>query len=423
MQVNPLLLIIDDEQAILKTLKDALHDESFRVETLADGKKAISTIGKLIPDLVVLDIFMPDCNGLELLKQIVQEFPHQKVIMISGFGTIPLAIEAVKEGALDFIEKPFNLDDILAKLEFLKQPLPQQNPTPHISAHKACGIIGKSHHFTEIMRQVSLVAPLPIPVVLYGAHGVGKSTIAAFMHQASSVNAGPLITIDCSTIELEQFESLLNQHQTQPCTLYVKSINRLQPIAQQLLARSLEQPITARIIASSTEPLFPLLKEHQFNPTLFARLHTLPLEIPSLKKRPGDIPLLIDHYTQRFNQELGKSVILTTRAVRLLSNRAWNQNIRELQRCVQQIILMAPTADYVVGPNDLLSLFGERDIQIVEEQQFSSFTSLGDAVANFEKNFLLYLLKKNHYNVEQVAFQLNLSAPELRTKIGTYNIL
>lgn len=422
MQVDPLLLIIDDEQAILKTLKDALRDESFRVETLADGKKAIAAIGKLIPDLILLDIFMPDCNGLELLKQIVQEFPQQKVIMISGFGTIQLAIEAVKEGALDFIEKPFNLDDILAKLEFLKLP-PPQHPAPHPSIHEDCGIIGKSHHFAEIMRQVSLVAPLPIPVLLYGAHGVGKSTIAAFMHQASSLSTGSLITLDCSTIAIEEAESLLHQYQAHPCTLYIKSINHLPIVVQQLLARLLERPVAARIIASSTEPLFPLLKDHRFNPALFARLHTLPLEIPSLKKRPGDTPLLIDHYARRFNQELGKSVVLTTRTVRLLSNRTWHQNIRELQRYLHQIILMAPTADYVVGPNDLLSLFGERDIQVVEEQQFSSFMSLGDAVANFEKNFLLYLLKKNHYNVEQVAFQLNISAPELRTKISTYNIL
>src|SRR5579862_5254167 len=117
---NPFILVIDDEPAILETLKDSLEDENFRVETLSDGTKALDVIGKIVPDIVLLDIFMPNCNGIELLTKIKTEYPQQKVIMISGFGSISIALDAVKKGALDFIEKPLNFDDVLAKLLFLK---------------------------------------------------------------------------------------------------------------------------------------------------------------------------------------------------------------------------------------------------------------------------------------------------------------
>ena len=124
---QPLILIIDDEQAILKTLQDALTDEDYKVITLDEGQKALHTIGEIIPDLILLDIFMPNCNGLKLLSQIKKEFPDQKIIIISGFGNIPIAIEAIKNGAIDFIEKPLNLDEILHKISFLKEKLTPEN--------------------------------------------------------------------------------------------------------------------------------------------------------------------------------------------------------------------------------------------------------------------------------------------------------
>lgn len=415
MHTHPLILIIDDEQAILKTLKGALEDESFRIQTLSDGKKAIATIGKLIPDLVLLDIFMPDCNGLELLTHITQEFPQQKIIMISGFGTIAMAIEAVKKGALDFIEKPLNLDEVLAKLAFLKnEPVAPASVATTIS-YDSFGLVGKSVHFLELMRQAERVAPLHIPLIIYGAHGVGKSTLAHFIHQKNKI--GEFIVVDCATTN-NKLNELLNHSGT----VYLKNISLMPPREQTELAQLLQSQPTARVIASSVEPLFNLLNAGQFNATLFAQLHALPLEIPALKKRQGDIPLLIEHYLAVANNAHGKKIALNTRALRLLINRSWQTNISELKNCLIQLVVTAPTDHHVVTPTDLATILGEKEVQFVEEQQFTNFNSLGEATHAFEKNFLLYLLKKNHYNVEQVAFQLSLSAPELRNKITELKI-
>ena len=156
---KPLLLIIDDEESILKMLKESLEDENYRVKTLIDGNKALDTIGKILPDLVLLDIFMPNCNGIKLLEKIKKEYPQQKIIMISGFGNISIAIEASKKGALDFIEKPLNLDEILMKISFLKEEKSEKNSEISVAENlESYGIIGQSYLFQELVQQIKQVS-------------------------------------------------------------------------------------------------------------------------------------------------------------------------------------------------------------------------------------------------------------------------
>jgi len=196
MNNSPLLLIIDDEITILKTLKEALEDEKFRVETLSDGNKSLDLIGKLIPDLILLDIFMPNCNGLELLKKIKKEYPQQKIIIISGFGNIPMAIEATKNGALDFIEKPLNLDDILSKILFLKKEN-HQKPTNKTETKnlEIYGIVGQSYLFLELIQQAEQVANLSLPLLIYGQHGTGKTLLSKYIHQKSPLSKNDFLLL------------------------------------------------------------------------------------------------------------------------------------------------------------------------------------------------------------------------------------
>jgi len=284
----PLILIIDDEEAILQTLKDALTDESYRIETLSDGNKALDAIGKLIPDLILLDIFMPNCNGLELLVRIKKEFPDQAVITISGFGNIPMAIEAIQKGACDFIEKPLNLDEILNKISFLQKSDGAEKPDYQTDASllRDCNIIGESNLFLELIQQAERLAPHQFPITIYGEHGVGKTSLAAYIHKKSALAQNNFIVISSELSSdadyAEKLKQLFDTPQQQ--TLYIKHIEQLNTANQKVLLGFFEDNKRHRIIASSKVPLFNAVRSNTFNESLFHFFKHRTTRSPALKK-------------------------------------------------------------------------------------------------------------------------------------------
>ena len=418
---KPLILIVDDEGVILTTLKDALEDEGCIVYTILDGTKAIDVIGKLVPDLIFLDICMPSINGIDLLTKIKKEYPQQKVIMISGFGNIPLALEAINKGALDFIEKPLNLDDILSKIAFLKKDLHDEE---HVSKdsyehdYERYGIVGKSFLFQELMRHVQQVAKLSFPVLIYGEHGCGKSLIAQYIHSKSLLDSKKFVTIDCAAGQI--FDTSL----LEVGTFYFKNIQELPRDEQKKMVAWLEHSdfSKARVIASSNHPLFDLVKQGTFNEALFHALNVTPLEVPSLNKRRYDIPLLVQHFVDIENEKQQKQIVFSNSSIRLLRNHSWTGNIQELKQCVKKVIVLSPHDYFVATFNFLRKFLFEKEIQFIEEQQFTTFSTLRDATNAFEKTFLLYYLKKNNYDLIQVSDRLNLNLPQLRAKMLELNI-
>jgi two-component system, NtrC family, nitrogen regulation response regulator NtrX len=424
MNNHPLLLIIDDETTILQTLKEALEDEQYRVEILSNGYKTLDLIGKLIPDLVLLDIFMPNCNGLELLKKIKNEYPQQKVIMISGFGNIPIAIEAVKKGALDFIEKPLNLDEILSKINFLKKEN-SQNTSPKTIFQKNDTLIGQSYLFLELIQQIEHVSKLKLPLIIYGQHGTGKTLIAKYIHKKISHKKDIFFTLNCSSLEEEKIlQKIENVFQQENGTLLIKNINYLNLSAQKKLLFYLEKYNNTKIklIATSKIPLFNLVKQEKFNSSLFHKLNITPLEIPPLNKRRYDIPLLVDFYLKKLNKQYQKSIVLDNKSIRMLRNHDWHGNITELKTVIQKIICTLPEKFQVVTPQILTDYLGEKKAQILEEQSYLKFNSLKEATFTFERNFLIYLLKKNRYDIKQLSDQLSLTPFQLRDKMLKLNI-
>ncbi|MBU1007935.1 response regulator [Candidatus Dependentiae bacterium] len=414
---NPLILILDDEETILQTLKDALVDEAYQVETLRiasqqDGHQASFLIGELIPDLILLDIFMPNCNGLQLLTQIKKEYPDQKIMIISGFGTIPIAIEAVQKGAIDFIEKPLNLDEILSKIDFLKKS-PIQNTEPkqtNTSERQAYNIIGESNLFLELIQQSDRLAPHQFPILIYGEYGAGKSTLAHYIHKKSGLHESQFETIDCQTIpkKICDFDAK---------TIFLKNIDQLGPDEQVTMLKLLKNNNKTRIIASSTRSLFHLMQDCKFNTSLFALLNKAPLEIAPLRKRPYDIPLLVNHYLSLYNTKHKKRTVFTTQSIRALRNHTWPGNICELKQVIENIVIHATQDNAVITPDKLAPTIGETDRLFVEEQSLLRFNSLDQATEAFKRNFLRYLLRKNRYDIEQVSQRLNLTMPQLKNKL------
>ena len=423
---KPIILVVDDEPAILATLKSALADEGYLVETLEDGHKTIDTIGKLVPDLVLLDIFMPNCNGLELLTKIKAEYPQQAVMMISGFGNIPIAIEALKKGAIDFIEKPLSLDEILPKIALFEES--RKNGAIGAPSHSDLQaddeLVGKSFAFLELLRQAKIIAPLDLPVHITGQPGTGKTSIAKHLARHAGDNNTVLTILNCSTTAVEnQVQALTQAFADTARTVLVHHVENLSSQAQQTLLTLMKNYTgTKRVIATSCVSLFKRTREGTFNAGLLLSLSSIPLEVPPLRKRPYDIPLLVDHFLKRANRAMNKSVLFSTSCVRQLRNHPWPGNIAELVNTVTKVVSMTPGENDVVTPEALFSYWGERNTQPVEEQQYLSFASLDDATEQFQKNFLTYLLRKNHFDLEQVSGHLSMSTAQLRNKLLELNI-
>lgn len=428
MKYSPLVLIIDDEVAILQTLKEALVDEGFRVQTLSDGNKALSLIGELIPDVVLLDVFMPNCNGLELLGKIKNEYPAQNVMIISGFGNIPLAIDAIKKGALDFIEKPFNLDDIFAKLSFLKNNSKNSKVifTDNVKAADLAsfGIIGQSFLFLELMTQIKNVAHLKFPLLIYGEHGTGKTLISKFIHQTGGLKDKSFNVVDCSAQSFDDINKL-----DLFGTILIKNVDKLSLNDQKKFLKLLEsaefkQKNNAgelKLIVTSCIPLFGLVRSEKFDGSLFYKLNITPVEVPSINKRRYDIPLILDYYLNQFNQINNKKVTLDSECARYLRNRHWIENITELKNLIEKIVLVSSSASKI-SMQELNKFMSERDVQFIEEQSFLSFNSFDEAIKAFEKKYLLYVLSKSNFDLQQTSEKLNLSISYLSDKISELKI-
>lgn len=351
---KPIILVIDDELAILKTLKDSLEEESYNVHTINDPTKALDAIGKIIPDLVLLDIFMPNVNGLDLLIRIKKEYPHQNVIVISGFGTIAMAIDAVRLGATDFIEKPLNLDEILAKLAFLKNKISTQATKPTTTHYEDFGIIGQSYLFKELMQSVDQIALLPLPLLLYGEQGVGKTLVARYIHQQQYKNQANFVMYDGKSEET--FNNLQEKIlQNFLGTVYLKHIHCLSLQGQQNLLDIIRSATSKKIrfVATSYEQLFLRVINNTFSPALFNYFNVTPLEIPSINKRRYDIPLLIHHFMLEENKKQYKDFALNVASIRVMRNMHWVGNVAQLKECVEAMVTKVSSVDNVKVPEFL----------------------------------------------------------------------
>lgn len=410
---NPSLLIIDDEPAILKMLKASLCDEGFKVTTLENPTIALSLIGELIPDLILLDIFMPTVNGLSLLEAIKKEYPAQKIIIISGFGTIAMATTAIKKGALDFIEKPLNFDEILQKLQFLKEPIIDLQDTN--TADKPL-LIGESYLFKEMIRSINQLAQTDLPLLIHGQHGTGKATIAHYISSCSNKEY-PFFSIDCALFDEQNLACLSDKTHG---TLFLKNINFATMGQQTSILKFIEQT-PLRIIASSTQQLYLLQKEQLFLSSLFFKLNIAPLEIPPLAKRRYDIPLLINYFLDAQNSLDDKKVTFSTASIRQLRNAALPGNITQLKKIIQNLVQQS-TPHACISPKNLLPYLGEPTNHLIEEQSFSDFTTLEEATNSFEKEFLLYHLRKSKFNLSEVSDTLDLKIHQLHAKMQKLNI-
>ena len=365
------ILIVDDERAIRNSLKEILMDEGYEAEVAEDGPSALEAASKERYDVIFCDIKMPGMEGTEVLEKLVEEGIDSAVVMISGHGDIQTAVECIKKGAFDFIQKPLDLNRILITIKNAtdRVKLVADNK---ILKKKVYGqeMIGHSPALTHIREMIDKVAPTDARVLITGANGSGKELVARSLHQKSVRSAMPYIEVNCAAIPSElieselfghekgSFTSAIKQHkgkfeQADGGTLFLDEVGDMSLAAQAKVLRVLQEKklsrvgsdkdieVNVRVIAATNKDLRAEIAAGNFREDLHHRLSVIVIQVPSLDERKEDIPELVNYFSEQVSAEAGKPARpFTPEAVALLQQRSWTGNIRELRNVVERLLIL-----------------------------------------------------------------------------------
>jgi len=373
------ILIIDDEPSIRNAMKDILDFESYEVDVAENATNGLNQIKKNRYDLVFLDIKMPEINGIQCLEMIVEQGFMMPVVMISGHGNIETAVECVKKGAFDFIEKPIDLNRLIivtknaldfSVIEHRKERKPQ-NPKDMQPKHPVTQMIGKSSKMQELRFLIEKVAPTEARVLITGENGSGKEVVAKQIYEMSSRVGEPFIEVNCAAIPSELIESELFGHEKGSFTSAIKSrtgkfeeanngtifldeVGDMSLAAQAKVLRCLQEciispvgsnksiKINVRVLAATNKDLQKEIQLGNFREDLYYRLNVINLHVPKLAERTEDIPLLVDYFSEIIckEQNIEPTKTFLPDAISELQRRAWNGNIRELCNVVEKLIIL-----------------------------------------------------------------------------------
>lgn len=434
----PTLLIVDDEPSIISTLKGVLSDEGFEVLTAANGYECLKVIESESPDLVLLDIWMPGIDGIETLKEIKKTSPRIPVIMVSGHGTIETAVTATKQGAFSFIEKPISIDKVIVAinnaLNFRR--LEEENRYLRTRMISQNSIDGISPPVMAMKQQIMVAAPTDSPILITGENGTGKELVAKTIHQFSKRSDRPMITVNCAAIPDELFESELFGHEkgafsqavsknigkfeiADGGTLYLDEIGDMSLANQAKIVQVIQEQkftrlggnrvldVNVRIIASTNKNLEREIEEGRFREDLYFRLNAIPIHVPALRERTGDIPILAATFLRKWAEKTGSPMKTAGFDVLdILSKESWPGNVRELKNLVERLAVNV-SADIITAA-DVTALFtgngssGKAPLC----HPFNTMTSLGEAVAEFERLFIREKVQSLGYDREKAAVVL-----------------
>jgi len=448
----PTILVVDDEPQIRETVSGLLQDEGFEVLTAPEGEAALKTVREEIPDLVLLDVALPGKDGLEILKDLKDQYPTLPVIMISAYGSVENAVRATRLGAYDFIEKPPHADKILLSvrngLEMAR--LSEENRRLRQQAAPQRAIIGRSEAIKQVREQLRLVAPTPASVLITGENGTGKELVARALHFFSRRSHRPFVEVNCAAIPEDLIESELFGHEkgsftgatsrrqgkfdlAHEGTLFLDEIGDMSLKTQAKILRILEEQrfervggsrpiqVDVRVVAATNKNLEEEIAKGTFREDLYHRINVIPLHVPPLRERREDIPVLAQHFFKELARENNApEKTLTPRALEILRAQPWPGNVRELKNFIWRLFLL--TTKPVIDVDDLPM---DQDAAAGPYGDLSLLFTLPDfreARTRFEREFLKRKLEEHGGSVSTTALAIGLERTHLYRKLRSLGL-
>jgi two-component system nitrogen regulation response regulator NtrX len=445
------MLIVDDEQHIRKSLKEILEDEHYEVLCAADGREAVDTFTREYPDVVLLDIKLPCKDGLEVLKEIKSLSIDCEVIMITGHGTIDAAVDALKNGAYHFLQKPLSMLDVRQTVKNAAQTKLQRSQLNELrkKEDEKYHLVGSGHVMEQLRTQIAQIAPTNGRVLISGESGSGKELVAYALHKQSPRANKPFVKINCAAIPENLIESELFGHEkgaftgavgtkkgkfelAHTGTLFLDEIGDMDAATQTKVLRVLQDGelqrvggtqtirVDVRVIAATNKNLAEMIADGTFREDLYYRLCVLPIAVPSLSRRREDIPELVHHFLHRYCLENGlPEKKLSQDALTLLSSYQYPGNIRQLRNIVERLAILAPD-NTIEAPfvQQTLQPSGER----VGTDLFTKPRSLQQAKEELEREFVTRQLQLHQWDIARTAQVLGIQRTNLHRKIKQLGI-
>ncbi len=449
------ILVVDDEKDIRISLTGILEDEGYQVVTAASGVEALEKLREELPDLVLLDIWMPGMDGLATLEKIKSLLPQITVIMISGHGTIETAVRATKLGAFDFIEKPLSLDKVLIAVTNalrMKELFTENEELKRVAGNEH-ELIGATAVMVALREQIMRVAPTNASVLVSGANGTGKELVARSIHYYSPRHEKPFVAINCAAIPEELIESELFGHEkgaftgalaqkkgkfdlADGGTLFLDEIGDMSLQTQAKVLRILQErsfervggtrlvTVDVRIVAATNKDLNEEIRLGRFREDLYYRLNVVPFRVPALRERTDDIPMLVQHFIDLFYRKEGREPKqFVPEALEALKQYTWPGNVRELKNIIERILIM--TSGRSITCDDIPDLHGghgETQTTFPTLDGALAQPTLREAREEFEREFLIQKLDENDWNISRTAEIIELERSNLHRKIKSYGI-
>ncbi len=458
------LLVIDDEPAIREGVRRILESESFQVETFASGHAALERIKQEPFDLVITDLKMPGISGMEVLKAIKEIQPDLPVIFITGYSSVDSAVEVMKLGAVDYIAKPFTPEEMLQTVKTALEQRVVALEDLYLLKELRDGegfdrFVGKSQEMVKVYRRIMQVAPTDSTVLITGESGTGKELVARAIHKHSPRRDNPFVAVDCTSLVESLLESELFGHVkgsftgaihtktglfkvAEGGTLFLDEVSNLSLTTQAKLLRVLQErqvtpiggtqptPINIRLVAASNRNLRDMVTEGTFREDLFFRLNIIPLELPPLRDRTGDIPLLVGNAVRRCADELSKDIKgVTAGAMQVLQSYSFPGNVRELENIIERAVVLAE--DSLITPDDLELSIGSNELVALdytviplnaEELKEAKRHLREQAVEDIEKAFVINALQRNRGNITRAAEETGMLRPNFQAMMKKLGI-
>ena len=448
------ILIVDDERDIRELISEILIDEGYTTRLAGTADDAMREVTSQSPGLLILDIWLKDSDmdGIDILKKVKSEYPEVPVVIISGHGNIEIAVAAIKQGAYDFIEKPFNIDQLLVVIRRAMETsrLRRENITLRKKDAPVSDLIGSSAGFRALVSQLDKVAKSNSRIMLRGGSGVGKETAARYIHGQSDRAAGPFVVVGCATIEPDRMEEVLfgresgDQNWAQGLleqahggVIYFDEVADMPLVTQSKILRVLvdqkfqrvggndQIKVDLRVLSSTSCDLEVEIAERRFREELYHRLNVVPVEVPTLEERREDIPELVEHFVEHFNQTQGLNMRkLSDDAATLLQTLPWPGNIRQLKNVIERILILSDgtgpiSADEI--PTDKQKSAGANDGGGMSANWAT--LPLREAREAFEREYLITQINRFGGNISKTANFVGMERSALHRKLKSLGVI